>query len=127
MGPAGQREQGRASGACALRACLSGLTVGPGGEARERARGLRSGASGDRWLDWAGAGRGWAAREWARGEPVGPGERRERGRSGPVLGCFWLRVGLGFSWVLGFLSFFFFYFLFLSKFKQKQLIEFKLI
>ena len=97
MGPAGQREQGRASGACALRACLSGLTVGPGGEARERARGLRSGASGDRWLDWAGAGaaweqagarvwagvgRGWAAREWARGEPFGPGERRERG-SGP--------------------------------------------
>ena len=102
MGPAGQRERGRASGACALRACLSGLTVGPGGEARERARGLRSGASGDRWLDWAGAGaaweqagarvwagvgRGWAAREWARGEPFGPGERRERG-SGP-----WVRLG----------------------------------
>ena len=71
--------------------------MGPGGEARERARGLRSGASGDRGLDWAGAGavweqagarvwagvgRGWAARERARGEPVGPGERREGG-SGP--------------------------------------------
>ena len=61
MGPAGQREQGRASGACALRACLSGLTVGPGGqrgEAGERARGV-------------GAGRGVRAgresrEEWAR-------------------------------------------------------------
>ena len=36
----------RASGACALRACLSGLTVGPGGqrgEAGERARGVGAG------------------------------------------------------------------------------------
>ena len=107
MGPAGQRERGRASGACALRACLSGLTVGPGGEARERARGLRSGASGDRWLDWAGAGaaweqagarvwagvgRGWAAREWARCWV-------DLGR---VLAGFWA------FWVLGFVSNFYF-------------------
>ena len=93
MGPAGQRERGRASGACALRACLSGLTVGPGGqrgEAGERARGLRQrgerGELAGLGRSGCGVGAGRGAREWARGEPVGPGERRERGRSGPVLG-----------------------------------------
>ena len=50
--------------------------------------------------------------------------RAERERS---VGRTGWAAGLGFSWVLGFLSFFFFYFLFLSKFKLKQLIEFKLI
>ena len=81
MGPAGQRERGRASGACALRACLSGLTVGPGGEARERARGLRSGASGDRWLDWAGAGAAW---EQAGARELGPRGGRLGQRAGPL-------------------------------------------
>jgi len=42
----------------------------------------------------------------------------------------WERVGLGFSWVLGFLSFFFFHFFSFLLFKQTQttlkLFEFKL-
>ena len=62
-------------------------TSGPGGE--ERRAGL-----GDAW-DWAGVGRGWAAREWARCWV-------DLGR---VLAGFWA------FWVLGFLlGFFPFYF-----------------
>ena len=53
------------------------------GNAGRATRGV-SGAGGWAGVREAEAGRG--AREWARGEPVGPGERRERGRSGPVLG-----------------------------------------
>ena len=78
MGPAGQRERGRASGACALRACLSGLTVGPGGqrgEAGERARGLRQ--RGERG-SLVGLGRS--------GCGVGAGRGARMGRGGERLG-----------------------------------------
>ena len=78
---------------------MSGLTVGPGGEARERARGLRSGASGDRWLDWAGAGAAW---EQAGARVSGLGESRlgraRGGKEGVGRGFGWARLGLGF-WV----------------------------
>ena len=104
MGPAGQREQGRASGACALRACLSGLTVGPGGEARERARGLGSGASGDRWLDWAGAGEAGPLVSGLGESRLG---RAREGKEGVGRGFGWARkLGLGFALGFSFLFLF---------------------
>ena len=88
---AGRQERERRSGYAAQagrwarrgseRACR-----GAGGVAGVRDQAVSAAERGERVrAGWAGvreaeAGRG--AREWARGEPVGPGERRERG-SGP--------------------------------------------
>ena len=73
-----------------LKESLEGGVGLSAGEAGERARGLRQrgerGELAGLGRSGCGVGAGRGAREWARGEPVGPGERRERGRSGPVLG-----------------------------------------
>ena len=82
----GSRRDGRSR--CArLKESLEGGVGLSAGEAGERARGLRQrGERAGLGRSGCGVGAGRGAREWARGEPVGPGERRERGRSGPVLG-----------------------------------------